>query len=178
MTGVFKEGVHMELNQSILSKIEDGMSFARSVVIFLLGFGLIAFEAFTSSRYGAVFFYAEWCSTPLRVIGSILMLMALVYWIYSAYQLIRYGHEIFSIRSAIKETRQEWEALVALKIHDATGQCPPKVVTDLLSLKPDLIPLMEELLKLIVPGSALKPNSCGDDNIKKTTKDSSSLLNE
>ena len=168
-----REEVGMEFNQVILSKIEDGMSFARSVVTFLLGFGLVVFEAFISSKYGSVFFYAEWCRIPFRVIGSVLMLMSIIYWLYSAYQIIRYGYEIFSIRSAIKETRQQWEALVTLRIHDATGQSPPKVVTDLLTLKPELLPLMEELLKLVVPDDVFKPHSCGDDNTKKSTKNSS-----
>lgn len=162
----------MEFNPGILNRIEDGMSFARSVVIFLLGFGLIVFEAFTSSKYGAIFFYAEWCSIPLCVIGSILILMALVYWLYSTYQIIRYGYEIFSIRSAVKETREQWQALVALKLHHATGQIPEKVILDLLSLKPELFPLMEELLKLIVPEGVLNSDFCSDERSKESSKDS------
>ena len=157
----------MEFNQGVLNKIEDGMSFARSVIIFLIGFGLIAFDAFASSSHGSIYFYAEWCSLPFCIVGSCLMLLALVYWLYSAYQLIKYGYEIFSMRSAIKETRQQWEALVALRIYDATGNVPPKVITDLVSLKPELLPLMEELLNLIVPDGVFKPDSSRDTNADK-----------
>ena len=152
----------MEFNQGILNKIEDGMSFARSVVIFLLGFGMIIFVSFSLSQHGSTYFSMRWYSVPFCIIGSFLIVLSVGYWAYSAYQLLKYGNEIFSIRSAIKETKQKWEALVALRIFDATGNTPPKVITDLISLKPELLPLMEELLKLITPDGVFNPDSGSD----------------
>lgn len=159
----------MEVNHAVLSKIEDGMSFARSIVIFMLGFVMIAFDSFAHSEYGTPLFNVTWYKEFLKIFGIVLVCLAVLSWIISVIHIALFGKTIFSMQSEIKKTKHEIESLIFLRLKDGTGKIPPDHILDMLRRKPHLIPLIEELLMIDLPYPGSVEN-VGDT--QKTTSNS------
>ena len=143
----------MEFNQGILNKIEEGMSFARSVVIFLLGFGMIVFDAYAQSEYGAKYFNIGWYEGFFRVCGIVLLFVAITSWVSAVIQVALFGKTFFSMSTEIKQSKHDIESLIFFRLKGATGKTPPDHVVEVLRSKPHLIPLVEEFLSINFPDS-------------------------
>lgn len=143
----------MEFNQGILNKIEDGMSFARSVVIFLLGFGMIIFDAYAKSECGAKYFSIGWYDGFFRICGVVLLFVAITSWVAAIIQIVMFGRTFFSMSTEIKQTKHDIESLIFFRIKGTTGKTPPDHIVEVLRSKPHLIPLVEEFLSINFPDS-------------------------
>lgn len=159
-------GVGLDINQGILNKVEDGMSFARSIVIFLLGLGVIVFDAFAHSEYGAPLFEITWYRDFFKAFGLALICLAPLSWIISVIHICLFGKTIFSMKTELKKSKHEIESLIYLRLTDSTGKIPPDHILEILRRKPHLIPLIEELLMVELPNSSRVQN-VGD--AQKTT---------
>ena len=135
----------LKIDNRLLNRVEEGMSFAK--IAFLLVFSLvcISLKSLAYSYFGSKYFTKSWTIDCLDWLGSLLVVIALIHFIYGTYTLLRYGELAFSGKSALERWRREWELLVSLHFLHKTGVDMPEPLLGKLREREDYLEFFEDL---------------------------------